>query len=87
MKTLRSTALIAFAMLATAGAHASGDHAGGHARGHDADEAIGKPGTVAKVARTINFSVQLDTVAKKFLNEINDIRVAHTSVSRAHVSL
>ena len=50
--TLRSTALAALMALAAAGAFASGTHAGGH--GHDADEAIGKPGVAAKATRTIN---------------------------------
>lgn len=49
---LRNTALAALLALAAAGASATGTHAGGH--GHDADEAIGKPGVATKVARTIN---------------------------------
>lgn len=53
MKSIfRNTALAALVALAAAGASASGTHAGGH--GHDADEAIGKPGLAAKATRTIN---------------------------------
>ena len=48
----RNTALAALLALAAAGASASGTHAGGH--GHDADEAVGKPGVVSKATRTIN---------------------------------
>jgi uncharacterized cupredoxin-like copper-binding protein len=50
--TLRNTAFSALVALAAAGASAAGNHAGGH--GHDADEAIGKPGVAAKATRTIN---------------------------------
>ena len=50
--TLRNTALAALVALAAAGASASGSHAGGH--GHDANEAIGKPGVATKATRTIN---------------------------------
>lgn len=50
--TLRNIALAAVMTLAAAGASAAGTHAGGH--GHDADEAIGKPGVAAKATRTIN---------------------------------
>ena len=50
--TFRNTALAALLALAAAGASASGTHAGGH--GHDADEAIGKPGVATKATRTIN---------------------------------
>ena len=46
--TFRKTAFAALLALAAAGASASGTHAGGH--GHEADEAIGKPG-VAKIGR------------------------------------
>ncbi|VTY36564.1 Plastocyanin [Xylophilus ampelinus] len=49
---LRNTALAALTALAAVGASASGTHAGGH--GHDADEAIGKPGVASKATRTIN---------------------------------
>ncbi len=45
----RNTALAALMALAAAGAFASGTHAGGH----DADEAVGKPGVAAKVTRTV----------------------------------
>ena len=51
MKTLRYTALAAFTALAAAGAYAAGNHAGGH--GHDAADAIGKPGVAAKATRTV----------------------------------
>jgi uncharacterized cupredoxin-like copper-binding protein len=50
--TLRNTAFATLLALAAAGASASGTHAGGH--GHDADEAIGKPGVAAKATRTVN---------------------------------
>ena len=50
--TLRNTALAALVALAAAGASASGTHAGGH--GHEANEAIGKPGVATKATRTIN---------------------------------
>jgi len=50
--TLRNTAFATLVALAATGVSASGTHAGGH--GHDADEAIGKPGVAAKVTRTIN---------------------------------
>ncbi|MGQ3227195.1 MAG: hypothetical protein ACT6UU_25045, partial [Hydrogenophaga sp.] len=50
--TFRNTALAALVALTAAAASASGTHAGGH--GHDADEAIGKPGVAAKASRTIN---------------------------------
>ena len=50
--SLRNTAFATVVALAAAGAAASGTHAGGH--GHDADEAIGKPGVAAKATRTIN---------------------------------
>ncbi|MBT2333049.1 cupredoxin family protein [Variovorax paradoxus] len=49
---LRNTAFAALATLAAAGASAAGNHAGGH--GHDADEAIGKPGVAAKATRTVH---------------------------------
>ncbi|RIX80274.1 cupredoxin domain-containing protein [Acidovorax cavernicola] len=48
----RNTTLAALIVLASAGALASGTHAGGH--GHDANEAVGKPGVAAKVTRTIH---------------------------------
>lgn len=53
MKTflIRATAIAAVTAFSAFAAMASGSHAGGH--GH-ADEAIGKPGEVAKVTRTIN---------------------------------
>jgi uncharacterized cupredoxin-like copper-binding protein len=50
--TLRNTAFATLVALAAAGACASGTHAGGH--GHEADEAIGKPGVAAKATRTID---------------------------------
>ena len=50
--TFRKTAFAALLALAAAGASASGTHAGGH--GHEADEAIGKPGVATKTTRTIN---------------------------------
>lgn len=50
--TLRNIAFTALAALAATGASAAGNHAGGH--GHDADAAIGKPGTAAKATRTVN---------------------------------
>ena len=50
--TLRNISLATFVALAAAGASASGTHAGGH--GHEADEAIGKPGVASKTTRTIN---------------------------------
>lgn len=50
--TLRNTAFATLMALAGAGASAAGNHAGGH--GHDASEAIGKPGVAAKATRTIN---------------------------------
>ena len=50
--TLRNTTFAALAALAAAGASASGIHAGDH--GHDAEEAIGKPGVAARATRTIN---------------------------------
>ena len=50
--TFRNTALAAMFALAAVGASASGTHAGGH--GHDADDAIGKPGVATQSTRTIN---------------------------------
>ncbi|KQU87642.1 hypothetical protein ASC78_26060 [Variovorax sp. Root318D1] len=50
--TLRNTAFATLVALAAAGVSAAGNHAGGH--GHDADEAIGKPGVAAKATRTIH---------------------------------
>lgn len=47
---IRHTTLTALLALASAGALASGTHAGGH----DANEAVGKPGVASKVTRTIN---------------------------------
>ena len=47
----RNTALAVLATTFAAVAAASGNHAGGH--GHDSSEAIGKPGNVAKVVRTV----------------------------------
>jgi uncharacterized cupredoxin-like copper-binding protein len=47
---LKNTVIAALAALAAAGAFAAGTHAGGH--GHD--DAIGKPGVVAKATRTVN---------------------------------
>ncbi|WP_404299072.1 plastocyanin/azurin family copper-binding protein [Alicycliphilus denitrificans] len=59
MKFTRSpvSQLIAMVALAASGAaFASGSHTGGH--GHDGDEtAIGKPGVVAKVSRTITIEM------------------------------
>ncbi|MGJ7509887.1 cupredoxin domain-containing protein [Variovorax sp. GT1P44] len=53
MKThFRNAALAVLATAFAAVAAASGNHAGGH--GHDSSEAIGKPGDVAKVVRTVN---------------------------------
>lgn len=50
--SLRNTSLAALLALAAVAASASGTHAGGH--GHDADQAIGKPGVAAKATRTIH---------------------------------
>jgi uncharacterized cupredoxin-like copper-binding protein len=47
----RNAALAVLATTFAAVAAASGNHAGGH--GHDSSEAIGKPGDVAKVVRTV----------------------------------
>lgn len=48
----RFIALAAFGL--SGAAFAAGNHAGGHGHGHgDEDTAIGKPGTAAKVTRTI----------------------------------
>ena len=49
MKTVRLTALAAITALTAAGALAAGNHAGGH----DATDAIGKPGVAAKATRTV----------------------------------
>ena len=51
----RNIALAAMFALAAAGASASGTHTGGH--GHDADDAIGKPGVATKSTRTINVNM------------------------------
>lgn len=50
--TLHNTAFATLLALAAFSAAAAGTHAGGH--GHDADEAVGKPGVAAKATRTIN---------------------------------
>lgn len=50
--SLRNTSLAALLALAAVAASAAGTHAGGH--GHDADQAIGKPGVAAKATRTIH---------------------------------
>lgn len=55
MKNMRNTShkFVAFLALALSGAaFASGNHAGGHGHG-DEETAIGKPGVVSKVSRTI----------------------------------
>lgn len=48
--TFRNTAFAALVAMTAAVASASGTHTGGH----DADEAIGKPGVATKATRTIN---------------------------------
>jgi uncharacterized cupredoxin-like copper-binding protein len=52
--TFRNTALVALLVSAAAAASASGTHADGH----DAGEAIGKPGVAAKATRTINVDMK-----------------------------
>ncbi|MEJ8852404.1 cupredoxin family protein [Variovorax rhizosphaerae] len=52
MTSIRSSALLALALLASSSAFATGDHAGGH--GHEADANIGKPGVATKATRTVN---------------------------------
>lgn len=49
-RAFRNTALAAMLALAAASASASGTHAGGH----DASDAIGKPGVASQSTRTIN---------------------------------
>ncbi|MEJ8859499.1 cupredoxin family protein [Variovorax robiniae] len=52
MTSIRSSAMLALALLASSSVFATGNHAGGH--GHDADADIGKPGIAAKATRTVN---------------------------------
>ncbi|MEJ8855905.1 cupredoxin family protein [Variovorax robiniae] len=52
MNSIRSSAMLALALLASSSVFATGNHAGGH--GHDADANIGKPGVATKVTRTVN---------------------------------
>ncbi|MEJ8850221.1 cupredoxin family protein [Variovorax rhizosphaerae] len=52
MNTIRSSAMLALALLASSNVFATGNHAGGH--GHDDEGNIGKPGVAAKATRTVN---------------------------------
>ncbi|MDF1484143.1 cupredoxin family protein [Ramlibacter sp. H39-3-26] len=49
IQTIRCAAVAAITALAAVGAFAAGSHAGGH----DANDAIGKPGVAAKATRTV----------------------------------
>lgn len=69
MKFNQIIATLSLSFLATA-ATAAGSHAGGHD-----DEAIGKPGTAAKVTRTVTIDMRDDM---KFHTDIFDVKQGET---------
>jgi len=79
MNSIRSSAILALALLASGGVFANGTHTEGH--GQVADDDVGRPGVAAKATRTVNDELVLGS--EKELKAHYDMMMKHPGMQHA----